>query len=121
MELLRADIPVAEQPSEITRFVVRTFAKSLGRGPTRARAYPTGDVICVLLQETLTRPERLLLEHGQLTELCAMRAAIQRAMRTTLASGIEFATGRRVVSLHIDHQVEADIVALTFVLEASAD
>lgn len=121
LELLRANVPVAEQPSEIARFVVRTFAKGLGRGPTKARGYVMGDMIAVLLRETLTRPERFLLEHGQVAELRAMRAAIQRAMRASLTGGVELATGRRVVALHVDHQVEPDIVAVTFVLEATQE
>lgn len=96
MEHIRANMPVGDQPAEITRFVVRTFAKGLGRGPTKARAYVMGDLVTVLLRETFTRPERVLYEHGQFEALGVARAAMQRILREPLSSGVELATGKTV-------------------------
>lgn len=116
MELLPERSPLSGDPAEITRFVVRTMAATLGRGPTRARAYVNEDVITVVLRDTLTKPEQVLIEHGSTDALQIARGALHDAMRIQLREGIERVTDRPVLSLHIDHQFEADTVAIVFVL-----
>lgn len=121
MDLLTGPLPVHEQPGAISRFVVRATAEAAGRGPTKARAYVMDDVIAVVLRDTLTRPERRLLS-DQPAALLASRRALHATMRGKLIDGIEVVTARTVSTLHIDHQIEQDVIAVTFVMvdEATA-
>lgn len=114
---LRAALPVHEQPAEIARFIVRTTAHAAGRGPTKARAYVEDDVITAVLRDTLTKTERRLLDHGQVEAVHAARLAVQNTTRQILMDGVQRVTGRGVFSLHIDHQVQPDVMVTVFVLD----
>ena len=116
MDQLHRNLPAAQQAAEISRFVVRRFAETVGRGPTKARAYLAEDAITVVLRDTLTKPERLLFEQGHAAALTAARTALQDTLRQPALDGVELITDRTVESVHIDHQLPADIVALVFVL-----
>src|SRR6185503_14609514 len=51
--------------NSVSNAVVRLFAEYLGRGPTKARTVVSRDLISVVLEDTLTKAERSLIERGQ--------------------------------------------------------
>src|SRR5687767_14569079 len=79
--------------SAISNGVVRTFADFIGRGPTRARTVIHGTLITVLLQDTLTKAERRLIERGQERAVLDTRRTFQDTMRDELVGMVEQLTG----------------------------
>ncbi len=100
----------------ISNFVVRTFSEYTGRGPTRARAHFSEDVVTVVLQDALTKGERTLVADGLNDIVLSMRNAFQRTMRDELVRGVEEILGHKVTAFPSDNHVDADVAVETFVL-----
>lgn len=107
--------------SAISNAVVRLFAEYLGRGPTRARTTFGRDLVTVILEETLTKGERVLVRNGDVQTVLDTRRTYQRAMREELVAAVEAHTNRRVNAFMSDHHVDPDIAAEIFVLEPLPD
>jgi uncharacterized protein YbcI len=66
-------------------------------GPrSKARTYLNGDVITVVLTDTLTKGEERLVRDGMSELVLGTRRAFQQTIRQDLVAGIEKITGRRV-------------------------
>ena len=100
----------------ISNLVVRTMSEYTGRGPTRARTYITDDLVSVVLQDTLTKGERSLVDEGLAELVLSTRKAYQGTMRHDLISGVEEILGRRVIAFLSDNNVDPDIAVESFVL-----
>ncbi|MDO9352178.1 MAG: Na-translocating system protein MpsC family protein [Solirubrobacteraceae bacterium] len=110
-------LPPADRPSALARLVVRTTAEYTGRGPTKARAYVNEPIVCVVLEDTLTKAEHSLVASGEAEIVITSRRAFQRTMREDLIAGVEAVMGRKVRAFLSDHDVLADIAVETFILE----
>jgi len=88
--------------------MVRLFKEQFGRGPTSARASWSGDVITVVLENTLTPAERNLVKMGEHERLRETRMFFQHATVREFCEPVEQITGRRVraftsaIDTHID-------------------
>ena len=83
----------------ISNEMVRVYKDQFGRGPTKTRAFYAGpDTILVVLQDSLTRAERNLVEMGEHQRLRDVRLFFQYASIEALCEPIERLTGRRVRS-----------------------
>lgn len=102
--------------SAVNDLVVRALQDYTGRGAMRARTVLGADTVMVLLEDTLTRGERTLLEHGRTDEVLALRRTFQEVMGGELRAGVEALTGRRVVAFMSANHVEPDLAAEIFVL-----
>jgi uncharacterized protein YbcI len=102
--------------SAISNLVVRVISEYTGRGPTQARTVESGDVITVILQDTLTRGERVLVADGRTDLVLTTRKVFQDSMRVELTTGIETITGRRVLAFMSDNHIDPDMAAEIFVL-----
>jgi uncharacterized protein YbcI len=107
--------------SAISNAVVSLFAEYLGRGPTRARTAFGRDVVTVILEETLTKAERRLVEEGEAESVIATRHVFQRTMREDLTAAVERIVGRRVIAFLSDQTARPDVSAEIFVLEPAHD
>ena len=87
-----------------------------GRGPTRARTVVAGDVVTVVLQDTLTKGERCLVADGRDELVLSTRRAFQRTMRQDLVGGVETILGRPVVAFMSDDHIDPDVCVEVFVL-----
>lgn len=103
------------EAADIARAVVQLVAEAAGRGPTKARAYLERDLVTVVLSETLTRPERRLLGHGQGNAVLDARRAMHETLRQPLVDIIRQAIDRPVTSIHLDHDADADVLAIVCV------
>ena len=103
--------------NSVSNAVVRLFADYLGRGPTKARTVVSRDLISVVLEDTLTKAERSLIERGQQDIVIEMRRALQGAMRGALVEAVESLSNRRVIAFLSDQQAEPDFAVESFVLE----
>jgi len=101
----------------ISNTVVRAIAETTGRGPTKARTTMGQDSIFVVVQDTLTKGERTLVETGDEATVLRVREAWQRAMHPTLNAEIERLTGRRVIGFMSTNHVNPDLGVEVFILE----
>ena len=104
----------------IANMIVRVMSEYTGRGPTQARTHADGDVITVILRDTLTKGERTLVADGRSELVLTTRHAFQMSMRAALVAGIEDITGRRVVAFMSDNHIDPDVAAEVFVLTPEA-
>jgi uncharacterized protein YbcI len=102
--------------SAISGAVVQLMREYTGRGPTRARTYISGDLISVVLQDTLTMGERSLVRDGEVALVLASRKAFQRTMSQQLIAAIEEHSGRRVLAFLSANHIDPDIAIESFVL-----
>jgi uncharacterized protein YbcI len=103
--------------ASISNGVVRLLLEYTGRGPTRARTHMTDELISVVLEDTLTKGERSLVEDGETTLVLNARKAYQRTMRRDLIALVEDETGRKVRAFLSDNHMEPDIAIESFLLE----
>jgi uncharacterized protein YbcI len=88
--------------------IVRLFKEQFGRGPTSARATWAGDVITIVLENTLTPAERNLVRMGEHERLREMRMFFQYASVREFCEPVERITGRKVraftsaIDTHVD-------------------
>jgi uncharacterized protein YbcI len=102
----------------IANELVLLFKEQFGRGPTAARAAWAGpDVITVILEQTLTRADKNLVEMGEHERLREMRSFFQYASVREFCEPVERLTGRRVRAFISGIDTEADGLSVeTFVL-----
>lgn len=103
----------------ISNAVVGVFRDYLGRGPTRARAFVRDNVVVVLLEDTLTKAEKVLVDQGQAEAMMQMRRAVQHTMRKSLSEAVTQLTGRQVIAFMSDNHPDPDYAAEVFVLEGA--
>ena len=108
--------PAASKAAAISNLVVRTLSEYTGRGPTKARTHFSDNLVTVVLQDTLTKGERSLVEDGLTDLVLNMRKAFQGAMRDELTRGIEQTVGRRVVAFLSDNHIDPDYAVEVFIL-----
>jgi uncharacterized protein YbcI len=106
--------------SAISNSVVRIYADYVGRGPTRARTVVNTNVITVVLQDTLTKAERRLVEHGKEEAVVAGRRVFQSTMKSDLVGAVEDLCNASVVAFLSDHQAQPDYAVEVFVLDSAA-
>jgi uncharacterized protein YbcI len=89
------------------------------RGPTTARTTLGQDSIFVVVQDTLTKGERVLVDAGDASVVLRMREAWRRAMHDSLNQDIERLTGRTVIGFMSSNNIEPDVGVEVFILEPS--
>lgn len=102
---------------ELARTMVALFKEYTGRGPTRAKAYIEDDLVVVVLQDTLTKPERSLADDERTDLVEEMRRSFQGAFRDQAVSDVERLVGKPVVAFMSDHDLGPDYAVEVFVLE----
>jgi len=108
--------------AEIATRIVRLQSEYYGKGPTKAKAYITEDVVVVVLEETFTKAERTLVERGETETIKQIRRRFQQAMADEFKSIVEQATGRVVRAFLSETNLEADVSVEFFLLgEARTD
>jgi uncharacterized protein YbcI len=98
---------------------VRLLSQYTGRGPTRARTFVNDDMVTVVLQDTLTKAERTLIDNDRRELVLLTRTTFQEVMGDDLISGIEEILGRKVIAFLSANHVDPDIAVETFILAPS--
>ena len=102
--------------SAISNAVVGIVHEYTGRGPTRARTSIRDDVVVVVLQETLLKAERSLIEDDKAELVAHMRRSFQQTMRADMSAAVAKLTGREVIAFMSDSHLEPDYSVEVFVL-----
>jgi uncharacterized protein YbcI len=102
---MATETPVPErQPSSalcsaISTAIVRLMREYTGRGPMTARTTIRRSVVLVMLEQTLTRGEQMLVERGRDENVLALRHEFQEAMRDESTQKVAELTGRDVIAM----------------------
>ncbi len=107
---------LGEMRATITREIVRLQSEYYGQGPTRAKTYIDEDLVVVVLEETLTRAEKTLVQHGDNEPIAEIRRRFQQRMADSFTSVVEQATGRKVRTFLSESNVEDDVSVEIFLL-----
>jgi uncharacterized protein YbcI len=111
-------LPGTEPEAAISELVGGLVSEHIGPGP-EARTYLNGEVITVVLTDTLTKGEERLVRDGMSELVLGTRRAFQQTIREDLVAGIEEITGRRVrVSAS---EMRPDITVEVLVLDGSSE
>jgi uncharacterized protein YbcI len=102
--------------ARIANEMVRLHSEYYGRGPTKAKVYADGDLIAVVLGETFTPAEKMLIARGESDGIQDIRRRFQRAMADQFRSLVEQATGREVRSFLSETDLDNDVAVEIFLL-----
>ena len=80
------------------------------------RVYDAGDVLVVLIEETFTRAEQVLIARGEADEVQIIRRRFQLAIADEFKSIVQRATGRCVRAFLSDTDLQERLAVETFVL-----
>jgi uncharacterized protein YbcI len=103
--------------ASISNLVVHALAEYTGRGPTKARTTIGENVIVVVVQDALTKGERVLAANRDAQAVLDIRKRYQIAMSDDVVGGVEQLTGRHVVAFMSDNHIDPDVAVEVFVLE----
>jgi len=110
-----------EQAASISNLVVKLTSEYTGRGPTKARTHIDDDLVVVILRETLTKGERILVRDGKEDVVRSTRFAFQQTMKDELVAGVEQVLERKVLAFMSANHMEPDVAAEIFLLEGAGD
>jgi uncharacterized protein YbcI len=117
---LKGPSPVA-LPAAISTAIVRLMRDYTGRGPMKARTTIRDNVVLVMLEQTLTKGEQVLVKKGRTENVLALRREYQEAMREESSEKIAELTGRSVTAMMSANHVAPDLAAEIYVLDGPPD
>jgi hypothetical protein len=78
--------------------IQRIHGEYYGQTPALVRVFEDGDILVVLIEETFTRAEQILIERGEADEVQIIRRRFQLAVADQFIAIVQTATGRCVRS-----------------------
>jgi uncharacterized protein YbcI len=107
----------AQLNAAVARAVVHNHKQHLGRGPSKVHAFFRGNVVVVVLEDTMTPAERSLSNDGKGATVLGFRAELESTMRTDIVAAVELLTDRQVVAFMSASHLDPDMAAEIFVLD----
>ena len=104
--------------TEIADAMLRLTGEYTGRVPTYAWTAIANDVVTVILEDTMTKAERKLLEQGKADFVLDKRRRYQQLMRDDMVAAVQLLSERKVIAFMSDHHLGRDLAAEVFVLES---
>src|ERR1700677_2588419 len=104
-------------PAVISTAIVRLVREYTGRGPMKARTSIRDNVVLVMLEQTLTKGEQVLVKKGRAEQVLALRHEFQEAMREESSLKVAELTGRNVVAFMSANHVDPDLASEIYVLD----
>ena len=101
----------------ISNAIVGLLREYTGRGPTRARTTLRDNLVVVMLEQTLTKGEQVLVEKGRGDNVITLRREWQEAMREEASIKIAEITGRKVLAMMSANHLDPDLAVELFVLD----
>jgi uncharacterized protein YbcI len=108
-------------PVGISNAIVRLLREYTGRGPTKAHTTIRDNVVVVMLEQTLTKGEQVLVRKGRSANVLALRHEYQEAMREESSVEIAELTGRSVTAMMSANHLDPDLAAEIYVLDGPPD
>jgi uncharacterized protein YbcI len=108
---------MTEANGQLATTIVRRYRDRFGRGPTEARAYIGRDFALVILGSAQTEVERSLVEGGEVEPVELLRRRVRQMAADEFCAATEEIVGRKVLAMLGDHNAEANVSVLVFLLE----
>ncbi len=105
----------------ISNAIVGFLRDYTGRGPMKARTSIRDNVVLVMLEQTLTKGEQVLVRNGRGERVLALRHEYQEAMREESSAKVAELTGRNVIAFMSANHVDPDLAAEVYVLDGSPE
>ncbi len=103
----------------ISNAIVGLMREYTGRGPTKARTTIRDNLVVVLLEQTLTKGEKVLVQKGRQENVLTLRREYQEAMREEASAKIAEITGRNVLAMMSANHLDPDLAVELFVLDGT--
>jgi uncharacterized protein YbcI len=107
--------------TELCNAIVHIHKRFYGKGPTRARAHLSQDLLTVVLDGVYTRGEQTLHDRGHEHEVIQLRRAMQRSVEGEFRSAIETIMHRAVRSFMSATDPANDLQVEIFILQPQTD
>ncbi len=101
----------------ISNAIVGLLREYTGRGPMKARTTLRDNLVVVLLEQTLTKGEQVLVQKGRGENVLTLRHEYQEAMRDEASAKIAEITGRKVIAMMSANHLDPDLGVELFVLD----
>lgn len=117
--------PPTDRPSgsamlvAISNMIVGLMREYTGRGPTKARTTIRDNVVVVVLEQTLTKGEQVLVSKGRADNVLALRREYQEAMRDESSLRISEITGHSVIAMMSANHLDPDLAVEIYVLDGA--
>src|ERR1700760_3126345 len=108
-------------PSAISTAIVMLMREYTGRGPMKAQTTIRGNVVLVMLEQTLTKGEQVLVKKGRSENVLALRREYQEAMREESSKKIAELTGQPVTAMMSANHLSPDLAAEIYILAGPPD
>jgi uncharacterized protein YbcI len=102
--------------ADISNAIVRIHKRFYGKGPVKARAHLSQDLLTVVLEGGFTRGEQTLHDHGHSQEVIRSRLAMQESIESDYRAAVESILYRSVRSFMSANDPSNDMQAEIFVL-----
>lgn len=105
----------------ISNAIVGLLREYTGRGPMKARTSIRDNVVLVMMEQTLTKGEQVLVKKGRTEQVLALRHQYQEAMRDESSAKVAELTGRNVIAFMSANHVNPDLASEIYVLDGSPE
>jgi uncharacterized protein YbcI len=105
----------------LSNAIVGFLREYTGRGPTKARTSIRDNVVLVMLEQTLTKGEQVLVKKGRIEQVLTLRHEYQEAMREESSLKVAELTGRTVVAFMSANHIDPDLASEIYVLDGPPD
>jgi uncharacterized protein YbcI len=100
----------------IEQHIQHWYVKQLGHSNVKVACHSVGDKLMMVLEESITQPERLLVASGRLDFAQQMHTALDQILRLHLQETIESLTRLRIVDLLTATQLETERTSIVVIL-----
>ena len=104
---------------EITDALVEIQTRYLGHGPASAATFQHDNVVVTLMQDVLSKAEKILAENGSRADVRKARELYRQEMEGDFRAAVERLTGRSVAAFLGASQLDQDVSAEIFVLDGA--
>jgi uncharacterized protein YbcI len=105
----------------ISDVIVGLLREYTGRGPMKAGTTIRDNLVVVMLEQTLTKGEQVLVAKGRRDNVITLRSEYQEAMREAASARIAEITGRNVVAMMSANHLDPDLAVEIFVLDGPVE
>ena len=105
----------------ISNAIVGLLREYTGRGPMKARTTLRDNLVVVMLEQTLTKGEQVLVDKGRGENVLSLRHEYQEAMREEASAKVAEITGRNVIAMMSANHLNPDLGVELFVLDGAPE
>ena len=108
---------MTEVSGKLATAIVKNYRDRFGRGPTTARAHVGRDYALIILGQAQTEVEQSLVAEGEKDSVELLRRRIRQLAANEFSETTEEIVGRKVLAMLGDHNADANVSVLVFLLE----